>query len=93
MKPTQSAQNVADIEKQTESLTKAQLKKLPPKPNGKTATLGQRVADAMAARVGSWAFLIGQTTVLAGWVGCNLTPGMPHWDEQPFIATAKAVRA
>ncbi|HEY9694446.1 MAG TPA: DUF1003 domain-containing protein [Oculatellaceae cyanobacterium] len=85
MKPTQSAQNVADTEQQTESLTKAELKKLPPKPSEKTATLGQRVADAMAARVGSWAFLIGQTTVLAGWVGCNLTPGMPHWDEQPFI--------
>lgn len=48
-------------------------------------TLGQRIADAMAARVGSWGFLIGQTAVLTGWVGMNLTPGMPHWDESPFI--------
>ena len=48
-------------------------------------TLGQRVADKMAAKVGSWAFLIGQSTILAGWVGLNLTPGVPHWDEQPFI--------
>lgn len=39
----------------------------------------------MAAKVGSWAFLIGQSTVLAGWVGCNLMPGLPHWDESPFI--------
>jgi uncharacterized membrane protein len=35
--------------------------------------------------VGSWAFLIGQSTVLAGWVGCNLIPGAPHWDESPFM--------
>jgi uncharacterized membrane protein len=39
----------------------------------------------MAAKVGSWAFLIGQTTVLTAWVGTNLTPGLPHWDESPFI--------
>ncbi|MDM9384108.1 DUF1003 domain-containing protein [Chlorogloeopsis sp. ULAP01] len=48
-------------------------------------TLGQRLADSMAAKVGSWAFLIGQTGVLAGWVGLNLAPGVPHWDESPFI--------
>ena len=48
-------------------------------------TLGQRVADAMAAKVGSWGFLIGQTTVLTGWVTLNLMPGVPHWDESPFI--------
>lgn len=48
-------------------------------------TLGQRVADAMAAKVGSWGFLIGQTVVLSGWVGANLMPGVPHWDESPFI--------
>ncbi|MBD1821743.1 DUF1003 domain-containing protein [Cyanobacteria bacterium FACHB-DQ100] len=39
----------------------------------------------MAAKVGSWAFLIGQSTVLAGWITFNSVPGMPHWDEQPFI--------
>ena len=48
-------------------------------------TLGQRVADVMAERVGSWAFLIGQTIVLTGWVGANLMPGVPHWDQSPFI--------
>jgi uncharacterized membrane protein len=48
-------------------------------------TFGQKLADKMAAKVGSWAFLIGQTTVLTAWVGCNLAPGMPHWDESPFI--------
>lgn len=54
-------------------------------PIKKPPTFGQRLADKMASKVGSWAFLIGQSTVLAGWVGCNLMPGVPHWDEQPFI--------
>lgn len=54
-------------------------------PEKKPSTFGQKVADKMAAKVGSWAFLIGQSTVLAGWVGCNLMPGVPHWDESPFI--------
>ena len=54
-------------------------------PEKKPLTFGQRLADSMAAKVGSWAFLIGQSTVLVGWVGCNLMPGLPHWDESPFI--------
>jgi uncharacterized membrane protein len=48
-------------------------------------TLGQHLADKLANKVGSWAFLIGQTAVLTGWVGMNLAPGVPHWDESPFI--------
>ncbi|WP_052128457.1 DUF1003 domain-containing protein [Neosynechococcus sphagnicola] len=48
-------------------------------------TLGQRIADKMAAKVGSWTFLIGQTTILLGWIVSNSIPGIPHWDEQPFI--------
>ncbi|MBD2521355.1 DUF1003 domain-containing protein [Nostoc sp. FACHB-133] len=48
-------------------------------------TRGQRLADKFAAQVGSWGFLIGQSTVLAGWVGINLMPGVPHWDESPFM--------
>jgi len=52
----------------------------PQKPEEKTLTRGQQLADTLAAKVGSWPFLIGQTVVLAGWVGANLTPGIPHWD-------------
>ncbi|MEG3437501.1 DUF1003 domain-containing protein [Pannus brasiliensis CCIBt3594] len=48
-------------------------------------TFGQKLADAMAARVGSWTFVIGQTVVLTGWIGANTIPGLPHWDESPFI--------
>ncbi|MUG93504.1 DUF1003 domain-containing protein [Scytonema sp. UIC 10036] len=48
-------------------------------------TWGQRLADKLAAQVGSWGFLIGQSAVLAGWVGVNSIPGLPHWDESPFM--------
>ncbi len=68
--------STSNVNTQKELLEKAEANK---------STLGQRVADAMAARVGSWSFLIGQSTVLAAWVGLNLTPGVPHWDQSPFI--------
>ncbi|OUL26349.1 hypothetical protein BV378_13080 [Nostoc sp. RF31YmG] len=48
-------------------------------------TRGQRLADKLASHVGSWKFLICQSSVLAGWIGMNLMPGVPHWDESPFI--------
>ncbi|GBE94940.1 DUF1003 domain-containing protein [Nostoc cycadae] len=48
-------------------------------------TRGQHLADKLASQVGSWKFLICQSTILAGWVGMNLAPGVPHWDESPFI--------
>ncbi|KYC38927.1 hypothetical protein WA1_33525 [Scytonema hofmannii PCC 7110] len=48
-------------------------------------TPGQRLADKLAAQVGSWGFLIGQSAILAGWVGINSIPGLPHWDESPFM--------
>lgn len=54
-------------------------------PEKKPLTFGQRLADRMASKVGSWAFLIGQSTILAGWVGFNSIPGLPHWDQSPFI--------
>ncbi|GAP98949.1 DUF1003 domain-containing protein [Leptolyngbya sp. NIES-2104] len=56
------------------------LESAPPKP-----TRGQRLADAMASKVGSWAFIGTQSVILAGWIGANSIPGAPHWDESPFI--------
>jgi uncharacterized membrane protein len=61
------------------------VKKLDQSPKNSDVTFGQKLADAMAAKVGSWGFLIGQTIVLTGWVGANTIPGMPHWDQSPFI--------
>jgi uncharacterized membrane protein len=73
------------IRKQEVNTSEELLRKVPQKPEIQERTFGQKLADSMAAKVGSWAFLIGQTTVLAGWVGANLAPGVAHWDEPPFI--------
>jgi uncharacterized membrane protein len=85
MKSTPSTQPGINAQQQADVVLKQpQSAKIQP-PEKKPLTFGQKVADKMAAKVGSWAFLIGQSTVLAGWVGCNLMPGLPHWDESPFI--------
>lgn len=48
-------------------------------------TPGQRAADAFAAAVGSWRFIIIQTVLLAAWVTLNVTAWIRHWDPYPFI--------
>jgi uncharacterized membrane protein len=48
-------------------------------------TLGQRVADAVAATMGSWKFIIIQTTILVVWIVLNVTAYVQKWDPYPFI--------
>lgn len=48
-------------------------------------TLGQRSADWVVAKVGSWGFIIGQSSLLAVWALLNVTAWMRHWDPYPFI--------
>ena len=48
-------------------------------------TLGQRVADRVAAVMGSWTFIIVQSVVLAIWVALNITAWVRVWDPYPFI--------
>jgi uncharacterized membrane protein len=48
-------------------------------------TLGQKVADWVAARMGSWAFIIVQTTILFIWIVLNVTAYVKKWDPYPFI--------
>src|SRR5499427_8537327 len=48
-------------------------------------TLGQRVADAVAATMGSWNFIIVQSMILAAWVVLNVIAWIDHWDPYPFI--------
>src|SRR5262245_58491505 len=57
-------------------------------------TLGQRVADQVAAVVGSWPFIIVQSLLLFAWMTVNvylavreaMQPGYLHaWDPYPFI--------
>jgi len=50
------------------------------------ATLGERLADKIAAGIGSWTFLIVQTVLVLLWVGLNLLGVFAlHWDPYPFI--------
>ncbi len=48
-------------------------------------TLGQRVADRVAAVVGSWRFIIAQSVLLLIWIILNTIGWMRHWDPYPFI--------
>jgi uncharacterized membrane protein len=48
-------------------------------------TAGQRIADAVAATMGSWRFIIIQTTILALWITLNVIAWIRHWDPYPFI--------
>lgn len=48
-------------------------------------TLGQKAADWIAAKVGSWGFIIGQSTILTIWALLNVTAWVKHWDPYPFI--------
>jgi len=48
-------------------------------------TLGQRVADSVAGGMGSWRFIIIQTTLLTIWVVLNVTAWIKAWDPYPFI--------
>ena len=50
------------------------------------ATTGERLADAIAAGIGSWTFLIVQTILVLLWVALNLVGLFAlRWDPYPFI--------
>jgi uncharacterized membrane protein len=48
-------------------------------------TLGQRIADRVAETMGSWTFIIIQSTILLAWIILNVVAYMNHWDPYPFI--------
>ena len=48
-------------------------------------TLGQRVADKVAATMGSWNFIIIQSVILLIWIALNVTAYVQQWDPYPFI--------
>jgi uncharacterized membrane protein len=48
-------------------------------------TFGQRIADRVAATMGSWTFIITQSTVLAAWIVLNVAAYIKRWDPYPFI--------
>ena len=48
-------------------------------------TPGQKIADAVAAGMGSWKFIIIQSVLLAIWIVLNVTAFVEKWDPYPFI--------
>ena len=48
-------------------------------------TTGQRIADSLALLMGSWTFIIVQSTILVIWIALNVVAWMEHWDPYPFI--------
>jgi len=48
-------------------------------------SLGQKVADQVAAAMGSWTFIIIQSTILLFWIVLNVVAFIRHWDPYPFI--------
>ena len=48
-------------------------------------TVGQRVADSVAAMIGSWRFIIVQSVFLAAWITLNVVGYVYQWDPYPFI--------
>lgn len=49
------------------------------------ASMSDRAADQVAAIVGSWRFIVGQSVLLVIWVILNVTAWIQHWDPYPFI--------
>jgi uncharacterized membrane protein len=50
------------------------------------ATAGERLADQLAAAMGSWPFIIAQSTLMITWVYFNVWGiFVAHWDPYPFI--------
>jgi len=48
-------------------------------------TVGQRIADTVAANMGSWRFIIIQSGILVIWIILNVTAYIQQWDPYPFI--------
>jgi uncharacterized membrane protein len=48
-------------------------------------TTGQRIADTVAATMGSWRFIIIQSAILLIWIVLNVTAYVAQWDPYPFI--------
>jgi uncharacterized membrane protein len=48
-------------------------------------TVGQRIADGVAATMGSWRFIIIQSAILCAWIVLNITAYVQRWDPYPFI--------
>jgi uncharacterized membrane protein len=48
-------------------------------------TIGGKIADTVANRMGSWSFIIWQTIIVLIWMSLNIAGFIRHWDPYPFI--------
>lgn len=71
---------------------RAHRQKMPPHPSTAPEhfalappTRGQRLADAVAATIGSWRFIMIQSTAIVLWITGNVLSGHGAWDPYPFI--------
>ncbi|MBK5269509.1 MAG: DUF1003 domain-containing protein [Bacteroidia bacterium] len=48
-------------------------------------SFGQKLADNVAKGMGSWRFIIYQTTLVIAWMVLNMIGFIRHWDPYPFI--------
>ena len=55
------------------------------RPPADALTIGQRIADSVASTMGSWKFIIIQSTLLFFWIVLNITAYVQRWDPYPFI--------
>ena len=56
------------------------------KSSSETLTVGQKFADKCSNTIGSWRFIIIQSTILAFWIILNISlPKDKKWDSYPFI--------
>jgi uncharacterized membrane protein len=53
--------------------------------NPSQLTAGQKIADTVAATMGSWRFIIIQSVILLFWIILNITAYVKQWDPYPFI--------
>lgn len=57
----------------------------PSKQKYSESSRGQRIADVVTSTVGSWRFIIIQSSLLGLWILLNIISWIKHWDEYPFI--------
>jgi len=51
----------------------------------KKASVGDRLADSIASFMGSWKFIMIQSSVILSWMTLNVVAFIHHWDPYPWI--------
>ena len=89
---TDDASHLTLLRQHRKAHRQAQLKRSPvdPAPTAEhldvaVPTRGQRLADGVAATIGSWRFIIFQSTAIVIWITGNVLTGPHAWDPYPFI--------